>query len=498
MIDHRELLLVHLRNDLVLFTMWAIRIIRPDRRIEPTWVHDAICQQLLDALEGRSRRVIVNMPPRTLKSTIVNVAFVAWVMGRNPAARFICASYSEELARTFSRDFRRLVEHPLYQAIFPNMRIDKRKNTEGEIATTANGYRIATSVGGTLTGRGADYLIVDDPLNAIDAHSLSERTRVQEWFTQSLITRLDDQRGGAIVVVMQRLHEDDLSGYLLRTSGWTHLKLGVRNGPEERVFALTTGKRKIWMPHEDLLPGYLPRSVQHEIQRGMNEAAFHAQFMQEPRPATGNVIRTAWLERRSAPPPRDRIVAYLHSWDVATKTTEKHDWTVMTHWAVTRDNTYYLLDVVRVRLEFPDLLRLAESRLASDRPNYVLVEDAGNGASLIQVLSKNLRVTVVAIRPDRDKLTRLVRVSPVLERGGVVLPESAPWTEAYIQELTSFPNGRFDDQVDSTTQALNWADEKFRVPVLNLDPNIDFNIGRKESWLDFGTPAYYRDYDGYE
>lgn len=243
--------------------------------LQATWVLDALGEELWRVTRANTLRLIVNMPPRSLKSTVVSVAFLAWWLGHNPSARIICASYNDGLARALAGDFRRLVSHPTFTELFPRFRLDPAKNTKSEIHTTLGGYRLAPTVGGSLTGRGADLIVIDDPLNAINAYSASEREKVNHWFDTALLSRLDNRHSGAVIVVMQRLHEDDLTGHLLEKGGWRELSLPARNIDGNRRFPLLTGQTHLWPAGTDLMPSRLPlrpRSTDFGDLQGMGDA----------------------------------------------------------------------------------------------------------------------------------------------------------------------------------------------------------------------------------
>ena len=215
-----------LRNDFRAFVHKAFATLTPGQTYVRTWHVDAIAWQLERVRRGEVRRLIINMPPRSLKSIAASVAFPAFVLGHDPSRRIICVSYSGDLAKKHSNDFRAVLESPWYRSAFPNTRIGPFKNTETEIELTARGFRLATSVGGTLTGRGGDIIVIDDPLKPDDAMSETKRSAANQWFTNTLLSRLDDKRTGAIVVVMQRVHIDDLTGFLLDQSDeWEVLSL---------------------------------------------------------------------------------------------------------------------------------------------------------------------------------------------------------------------------------------------------------------------------------
>jgi predicted phage terminase large subunit-like protein len=480
MTSDRALFLATLRDDFFAFLGFAVPVLRDGARLERAWYLDALAQELWHVARGHSLRLIVNMPPRSMKSTAVSVAYAAWWLGNNPSARIICASYNDALARALAGDFRRLVSHPIFREVFPRFRLDPVKNTETEVRTTSGGYRLATTVGGTLTGRGADLIVVDDPLNAVNALSASERVKVNHWFDTALLSRLDDRRMGAVIVVMQRLHEDDLSGHLLEKGGWKQFSLPVRNIDGDRQFALLTGGTKFWPAGADLMPSRLSTREQADLLASMGETAYSAQYLQQPMPTGGAIVRRDWFRDYAAPPDRRAFRLIVHSYDVATKPSQASDYTACTIWGMTHQGDYYLLECRRVRLAFPDLLRLARDLIRLFPPTHVLVEDAANGTALHQELVRERGYVAELIRPKHDKEARLHAATPVIEAGRVHIPEAASWRVAYIAELTGFPGSRYDDQVDSTSQFLNWAEERFRRPT--FIPEI-WSLEREDPWL---------------
>jgi hypothetical protein len=207
------------------FTYEAFEALNPGQRLIPNWHIDAICYRVQQMVIGEAgKRLNLNLPPRSLKSFIVSVALPAWLLGRNPSTRIICASYSDELSTKFSRDCRALLETALYKRVFPSTKLNPKKASEGEFETTKRGFRLATSVGGTLTGRGGEVLIVDDPIKANDAESEVVRKAAIEWFRSTALSRLDDPARSLVFIAIQRLLVDDLSGILIE-QGWPSLVL---------------------------------------------------------------------------------------------------------------------------------------------------------------------------------------------------------------------------------------------------------------------------------
>jgi hypothetical protein len=220
--DHAVLAAL-LRSDLRYFVWKCFQTILPGTPYQPNWHIEAIVHQLMRVQAGEVSRLLINQPPRSLKSICVSVAYVAWLLGHDPTRRIIVVSYANEFAAELHRQFRMIIDAAWYRALFPTM--GPARDTGAELVTTAGGSRYATSIGGTLTGRGADLIIVDDPLKAEEAMSEPARKRAIDWYAGTLVSRLNDKRNGPIVVVMQRLHENDLAGHLLEQGGWEHLDL---------------------------------------------------------------------------------------------------------------------------------------------------------------------------------------------------------------------------------------------------------------------------------
>ena len=224
-----------LRSDLYAFTQKVFPIVSGGDAFMPNWHIEAITCALDEVMRGESNRLIINVPPRSLKSICTSVAFPVFVLGHDPTRRIICVSYAAGLAGKHANDRRAVMRSPFYQRLFPGTRISAVKDTELEIMTTARGFCYATSVGGTLTGRGGNLIIIDDPMKPQDAYSDIARENEKQWYANTLLTRLDNKADDAIIVVMQRLHVDDLTGHLLEQYGWGLLNLPAIAEVEERV-----------------------------------------------------------------------------------------------------------------------------------------------------------------------------------------------------------------------------------------------------------------------
>ncbi len=459
----REVFDALLRSDLTAFTQRCFQTLVPGQSYRPNWHIEAIAHELERCEKGEIRRLIITLPPRSLKSICASVAFPAFVLGLDPTRRIICVSYAQDLAATLGRECRRVLECDWYRRLFPHTRIDPRKNTEAEIQTTRQGYRLATSIGGTLTGRGGNLILIDDPMKPAERMSDTKRAAVAEWYGSTLTSRLDCKTEDVIVLIMQRLHVDDLVGHLLdKGEPWTHLNLPAIAEQDEKI-ALGDGRFHLRKTGELLHPERESMEVLERQKAEMGSQNFSAQYQQAPVPPEGALIKGSWFRTYPRAPeraPGDRVV---QSWDTATKAETTNDYSVCTTWLI-RGRDYYLLDVLRERLEYPDLRRRILSHAARHSATPVLIEDAGTGAPLIQDLRREGKLRPIPIRPERDKIVRLDAQSAVIEAGHVLLPDQAPWLDDFRSEILAFPGGRYDDQVDSMSQFLAWAERKQNAP----------------------------------
>jgi hypothetical protein len=397
------------RSDFLAFAQAAFNVLEPGQRFEPSWHHEAVARCLLDS-NGKKTRKYINAPPRSLKSFLLSAAWVAFKLGHEPTHRFICASYSRDLANHLGAQCRRLMQSDLYCRLF-STRLSRI--TDDELVTTKGGFRIATSVGATLTGLGGDTLIVDDPLNAIEAYSQPSRRNANTWFTGTLMSRLNDKRAGAIFVVAQRLHQEDLTGVLI-DKGWNGLVLPVY-APRDTVIQIGNWKH-IWKEGEPL-QAREPLEVIEDQRRQLTAAEFAAQYMQDPRPEAGNLLKRDWLNWYELPPVRQPSDVIVQSWDTAVKVTSTSDYSVCLTFLVHNNNEYHLIDVWRKKVEFPELCMAVLSEAQKHKPNAILVEDHASGSPLIAQCRRNGMTGIVARRPVADKRTRMNGETAKLEAG---------------------------------------------------------------------------------
>ena len=451
--DFTQALHVALRNHFPSFLRKTFNDLNPGHGLVSGWHLWAIAHQLERVRRGECRRLIINLPPRSLKSTAVSVAWPAYLLGHDPTTRIICASYSRELAYKLSNDFRSVVGADWYRAVFPSTRISGFKDSQDEVEFGARGFRLATSVGGTLTGRGGDIVIIDDPLKPSDALSEAQRGGVNQWFANTLLSRLDDKRRGAIIIVMQRVHMDDLTGFVLgQGADWTVLSLPAIATHNEQIPLLGGG-----MHHrregDVLSPEREPLDILKDIRRQLGSDLFTAQYQQAPIPPGGAMIKRAWVQRWSELPPLPERWVVIQSWDTAMKGGPDNDWSVCTTWVRATNDRWFLVHVWRGRVDYPSLKAQVQAHANAWQPTQVLMEESGTAIGLLQECRFVVR-GLIGVRPDRDKVSRLAIGSAMFEAGQIFFPERADWLPELEAELFAFPGGRHDDQVDSISQAL--------------------------------------------
>lgn len=446
-----------LRDDLDAFIRKTFNQVDPGTPYRENWHIEAIAHHLAMCAKGELKRLIITLPPRHLKSICASVAFPAWLLGRDPACNVVCVSYSNDLAAKHARDCRSVIEAPWYRKTFRGTRISPRKNTETELVTTRNGGRYATSVEGTLTGRGGNVIIIDDPIKPDSAMSETERERVNDWFQRVAYTRLNDRSQGVIIIVMQRVHEDDLVGHVLELDDWTVLEIpAIAEEPKPYRIGDDPGDVYLRPGGEPIDPDREGAEDLAKIKRMMGGFNFAAQYQQAPIPVEGNLVKREWFRSYAKRPARQDMDAVVLSWDTAGVADEMNDYSVCTIWGVVGEN-YYLIDVVRQQLDYPDLKRTALRLVREHDADIVLVEKAGTGIPLAQELKRQLGMPVWALPARGDKEIRFAAQSAVIEQGRVWLPDSAPWLDAFIRELLGFPGTRHDDQVDSVELFLRFV-----------------------------------------
>lgn len=427
---------------------------------------DLLCDQIQNMIEGKNQKLIINLPPRYLKSVICSIALPAFILGHNPSTKIMCISYGEELASKLAADCKSVMEADWYKALFPETRIRTDKKSVMDFETTKHGGRFATTISGAVTGRGADWIIIDDPLKPADALSDVVREKINELYGNTVSSRLNDKNTGRILVVMQRLHAHDLSGFLFENDpDFKSIILPLIAEKDEKwqiknriTKTITTYERK---KGELLHPEREGEKVVNSYRNSMSPFVFSAQYQQNPMPIGSGMIKQEWITTYQELPKLSKIIL---SWDTASKTTETNAYSACVVIGVGKDQKYYLLEVFRGRLDFPSLTRKVKE--LSDKYEgkmsgkiITLVENASSGISLCQTLKGKI-TNLIPVSCKSSKEQRFDIVALKTEQGELLFPgQYEPWFKSFEDEFLTFPRSLFKDQCDALSQAIGYFEE---------------------------------------
>jgi|TARA_R110000744_G_scaffold70205_3_gene142094 predicted phage terminase large subunit-like protein len=449
------------------------------RKMWPAFIEGNHHKIMADAFnriaEGSLKRLIVNMPPRHTKSEFASNFFPAWYLGRYPDRKVIQTAHTAELAVGFGRKVRNLVGSHGYQKIFPNVSLSVDSKAAGRWSTNKNGEYFAIGVGGAVTGKGADILIVDDPHSEQEAamNDPSVYDKTYEWYTSGPRQRL--QPGGAICLVMTRWSKRDLTGSIVKASI-------ERGGADEweviELPAILPSGKSLW-------PGFWPIDQLESLKAELPVSKWSAQYQQDPTSEEGAIIKREWWnEWTEKDPPKCDFV--IQSWDTAFLAKETADYSACTTWGVFKNSkdeaNIILLDAIQERLEFPDLKARAYEVWKEYKPDAFIVEAKAAGSPLIFEL-RRMGIPVAEYTPSRgkDKTARTNAVSDIFSSGLVWAPKKR-WAEAVIEEFAAFPNGDYDDLVDSSTQALLRFRQGGFISIKSDEPMEEFFPARKADY----------------
>ena len=408
--------------------------------------HRIIAEKLEKIAAGELKRLIVNMPPRHSKSEFASYLMPAWFLGRNPKLKIIQATHNTELAVRFGRKVRDLIETEAYYEIFPETRLKADDKAAGRWGTEAGGEYFAAGVGAAVTGRGADLFIIDDPHSEQDALSEGAFDNAYEWYTSGPRQRL--QPGGAIILVMTRWGTKDLTGRLLKAQS-----NDIMSDQWEIVEfpAIMPSDKPLW-------PEFWSTDDLLKVKSALPVAKWNAQWQQQPTAAEGAIVKREWWqlwEKEDVPP----VKYIMQSYDTAFSKKETADYSAITTWGVFQPEEggadhIILLDARRGRYNFPELKEVALEEYEYWEPDMVIVEAKATGTPLTDELRRT-GIPVLNYTPGkgRDKVTRMHTVAPIFEAGMVWAPEKK-FADEVIEECAAFPNGDYDDFVDSMTMAL--------------------------------------------
>ena len=414
------------------------------------WHQARICNALQRVYTGRINRLIINVPPRSGKTEIAVKSFIAWSMGLSPDSEFIHASYSKRLATANAYDIRAMMQHEAYKLVFPWVKLQDDSKAKDEFRTTAGGIVYATGAEGTITGYGASKMrdsfggaiIIDDPHKAGEATSPVMRQSVIDWYQNTIQSRLN-KPDGPIIIIMQRLHEDDLSGWLLNGGSgekWEHLVIPARD----------ESGQSFW-------PEQFPSEMLDRLEL-TSPYVFAGQYMQRPAPLGGGIFKDEWWRFFEGMPPIKSRSIYA---DTAQKTKEQNDYSVLQCWGVTQENQLVMLDMVRGKWEAPELETMARAFWQKHHAQTYhgplrafKVEDKVSGTGLIQKLKRE-GIPIVPIQRNVDKVTRAFDAAPYIQSGNVYLLRNVPHLADFLSEAAVFPNGSHDDMIDATMSAIS-------------------------------------------
>jgi predicted phage terminase large subunit-like protein len=425
---------------------------------EYNWHHGKIENVATRWMNKEIKRLLVFMPPRHGKTEMLSARLPAFIFGHRPNSQIIGTSYGAELASKINRQIQKIIDSPTYSNIFPDSRISgQTQKTAGairnsdvfEIVGTRGSYRSA-GIGGSITGTGADYLIIDDPIkNREEANSLTYRNKIWDWYTSTAYTRLE--KNGSILIVLTRWHEDDLAGRLLKeqkenpdADKWEILSLeAIKESNNEK------DPREIGEP---LWPWKYDKERLAGIRGTIGRRDWDALYQQRPSAIEGSLFKSAWWKYYDERPMSGGSIVQF--WDCAQKPGLTNDYTVCATWMKTQTG-YYLLDLYRAKVEYPQLINSVKALHSKWKPIAVVIEDKASGISLIQDIRQSTTIPVLAYNPNqRDKETRASAATPSVEAGNCYLPKGTSWLHDFITEHEVFPNGAHDDIVDTTSMMV--------------------------------------------
>ena len=470
----REFLDALQRENLYAFLIGSFGILCPGETLARAPYLEAMCYALQRVATGDCQRLMISIAPRHLKSICGSVLLPAFELGRDPTKKVVVVSYGKDLAREHAEQFRRLVTSAFYRRLFPKMKMHPKHDRIEHMKTTAGGGRKSVSLGGGVTGFGANLIIIDDLGKPAEMRHAAYRQELRDFFDQTLFSRLNDKRTDRVVSIQQRLHPDDFSAYLLEKETFEHLCLpSIAEVPEDiplynnRVFKRERG---------DLLnPLREPQEVLDQIKADIGNFAFQAQYQQNPADGESAYLSMSDLHLEGTLPDEELFVRRVQSWDTAAKDGPRSDYSVgMTFGWHRIEERWYLLDVFRKRVDYTELkasIQRVRERWHADR---VLIEASAMGNALLDELKRETSGVYQPVNVVQSKLDRFIPHTDWIKSGRLVIPTEKPWFDDFRRELLSFPDSPHDDQVDALTQ---FAEDMRRSQEAYLD--TDPNTGRR-------------------
>jgi predicted phage terminase large subunit-like protein len=437
---------------------------------------DLLCHELEQLAKGKTKRLVINLPPRHLKSFLGAVYLAAWVLAHNPSARIMVLTYSEKLAERTTYRIRRILQSPWFKEIFET-RVAEDRSRKDDFGTTNGGEVYATSINGGLAGRGADFIIFDDPLDLKDAGNTKQVELINQRFDSLVLSRLNDPRTGRVLIIAHRLNEDDLSAHVRKQGGWRHVVLPLI-APRTKKYDLgySTWKRK----RGELLRRASHTPKQLKTLRQTINPPYELYYQQGVSELKISIKADHFVT--STPPSIKRLPIVL-SVDPGQRGGPTNSYSVIQAW-YRHGERHCLIEQWREQCDFNGLYDGFRALVRHMRPAVVLIEATANGPALVAYANRNASLQVFEVVPDsRSKAERLLPHVPFIRKGGICLPANATWLDAYRNEFVDFPSCPYDDQIDATVQYLDWAAVH---PSPDLPPERVIGVGLHSSGAPFG------------
>lgn len=443
------------RRDFGTFVELAFPILHPGKKLAHARYLDVVVAVMEGCAAGLCPRLIVNLPPGFMKSMLISIMYVAWRLGVDPTVKFVCISYGDDLANKHAASTRTLMQSPLYKAIFPGTVLDKK--SEGWLTTTKGGYRYATAVGSDITGFRPTEIIVDDPIEPEEGSSELVKQRLRSWISSSVLTRFEDNAKNVFILVMHRIAPDDLAGTLKKQNDYFTLSLPLVAEEQELFVGPQDEIIMTRQPGELLHPGRMTPKDLERLKGEISKHAFASQYQQRPTLGGSGMCSISRLARYDAPPDFELII---HSWDIGA--TIDGNASVCTKWGVARDSTgrdnIYLTDVVRLKLELPDVRAAIKAQDKLDKPDLIAIDHRGAGIGVYQELRKaGYRHVYHACKEgtsNDSKIDHFGKALLYIYDGVAKFPVSAPFLDDVLYALATFPELKEFDLIDSITQLI--------------------------------------------
>jgi predicted phage terminase large subunit-like protein len=443
------------------FIRQAWPVIEPGTQYIDSWHIHLIGEYLQAVNEGEIRRLIINIPPRYMKSIEATVCYPVWTWTKAPEKRFIKVSYSDNLSRKHNVLSRDIITSQWYQENWGDrFTLKDDVNRQNEFKNNHQGMMFSTSVGGSLTGEGGDVIIIDDPQNPLMANSEAERDAVIAFFKNTLQTRLNDPKKGAIIIIMQRLHENDLTGYIIEEQiGYEHICLPAEAEEKTVVHFPISGKEIVREKGDILNSERFDKDTLKKLKKSMGSAQYAGQFQQTPAPAEGIIFKREWLGNFFKTAPYQNML--IQSWDMAF--TKSEGSAKVAGFIVGRHGSnIYIHDLTNEKMTFTESVAAVRTLTGKwPKARAKVIENKANGPAIVDLLKKEIP-GMVEFNPKGSKEERAISVTPYFEAGNIWFPDPGthPWVHDLINDLLIFPKGTYKDTVDALVQAILYLMDK--------------------------------------